>query len=85
MENRETYIVNDNEIVLQRLEHQSAQTGRCYHQWSGVYKIISSTRPVTNEDVQRLEIIGVFGCGQSIRGKLEGELIKYWGAADSGD
>jgi hypothetical protein len=89
MENKELpkiYIVKNNEIVLQRLEHQAAQTGRCYYQWSGVYKIISSTEPVTREHVDVLETIGVFGCGQMINAKLEGtDLIRYFGAADSGD
>jgi len=76
---------NGNEVVLNRTAYNSHPTGRCCHQWFGVYKIIKSSMPVTNEDVALLKAKGIFGCGQIVNAALFNDEIKFSGVIDSGD
>lgn len=78
-------LATGNEVVLNRTQYNSSATGRCYHQWVGVYKIIKSSMPVTNEDVGLLKAKGIFGCGQIVNATLFNDEIKFSGVIDSGD
>ena len=80
-----TVVANGNEIVLESMGYSSATPYRCCNTWKGKYRVASSTRPVTDSDIQALLNDGVFGRGQEVNANLEGEFITYNGFCDSSD
>jgi hypothetical protein len=81
----ESYTVNGNKIVLQRIEHDSKPMGRCCHRWNGKYKVIKSTLRLNKYDIETLKNQNVFGCGQVVNAHLVEDVIEYSGVCDSSD
>jgi hypothetical protein len=76
-------MVNGNSILLRQVKHTGHTPYNCYTTWNGTYRIIKSTLPVTQKDVEDLVIAGFFGCGQIVNARLVQE-IHYNGICDSG-
>lgn len=77
-------IVNGNDILLKNINHDVEEVNQgLYHRaWSGVYEILESTSPLTNQDINQLMKYGLFGRGRDVNISVCGNKIHYSGRCD---
>jgi len=87
MLHEKTIDLDGNIIHLVETKYNSETVFASYYRWNGVYKIASSSFPVTQNDVNRLLQTGIFGYGQLVTATLieNSQEIIYEGSCDHGD